>query len=657
MPVADTGGKGQRDSLRIKRGSRARRMPAPRSDKSQVGGNVMHKWPELSWIGLLVVAMGTMSFAPIASAVPPGPPDTPVEVDAHQKLGGITDDPQGHHHGGTGGHLPASSENVELVAKLRLSNAAPGWIADVATFRNYAYLAQFFPGCADDGRGGVYVVDISNPANPREVGFIPATAGSFPGEGLQVIHVETTSFKGDILAHNNEICVTGGRGGFSLWDVTNPLAPTPLVQNFGDTTSPAGTTVPVRQYHSVFVWQQAGRAYLVASDDEEQAITDVDIFDISDPRNPTLIAETGLRDWPTAVVDGFGRSSFNHDMIVEKIGNTWTMLLSYWDAGYVKLDVNDPAHPIFIDDSDFGTPDPEFQTFEVPGGNAHYAEFDRRGRFIIGTDEDFGPFRTELRIQTGPNAGSFPATEGSASRRIVTLADQAMNDGTTYLGFGCPGVGPSAPEDGDPDTEEIAVMQRGGPAACAPFQVKAETAQALGYDGFIVFNDAARGDALVTMLVSSPLPGIFVGHSTGQKIFGGAVPSEGTTGEQVRATSRFDGWGYIHLFDAVTLAPIDTYAVPETKLEANASGSGTMSVHEVEFDHNANLAYLAWYDAGFRVLSYGLAGLREVGHFIDEGGNDFWGAQHVTTARGLDIILASDRDFGLYIFRYTGPRP
>lgn len=531
-------------------------------------------------------------------------------------------------------------------------------MADVATFRNYAYLTQFSPGCAADGAGGVYVIDISNPSSPREVGFISARPGSFPGEGLQVIHVDTASFKGDLLAHNNEICRAGGKGGFSLWDVTNPLAPQPLVQNFGDTTSPTGAPVPVRQYHSVFVWQQAGRAYLVASDDEEQGVTDVDIFEIADPRNPRQIAETGLSDWPTAIVDGFGRRSFNHDMIVEKIGNTWTMLISYWDAGYVKLDVNDPAHPIFIDDSDFGSPDQEFQTFEVPEGNGHYAEFDRRGRFIIGTDEDFGPFRTELRIQTGPNTGSFPATEGSASRRIVTLPDQAMNNGTTYLGFGCSTAGlPPAVEDGDPNTEEIAVIQRGPVVGACTFQQKFTTAQTLGYDGVIVFNHEVGGEALVTMAVTSPLPGIFVGRSTGQKIFGGVVPPEGTTGEQVRATSRFDGWGYIHLFDAATLTQIDTYVVTAAADPANAAGVGTMSVHEVEFDHNANLAYLAWYDAGLRVISYGLAGLREVGHFIDEGGNDFWGVQHTTTARGQDIILASDRDFGLYIFRYTGPRP
>lgn len=571
--------------------------------------------------------------------------------------GGETDSVLEGQHGGTGGHLPASSLNVQLVGKLRVHDAAPGIVADVATLGNYAYLTQFSPGCTADGSGGFYVIDISNPSTPLEVGFTPSRPGSYPGEGAHTVQIQTAAFAGDIFAHNNEICAPGGQGGFSLWDVTNPVAPTPLVQNFGDTTAPNGSTVPVRQYHSVFVWQQAGKAYLVASDDEEQGISDVDIFDITDPRNPRQIADVGLPNWPSVVVNGFGLRSFNHDMVVEKLGNTWTLLSSYWDAGYVKLNVNDPANPVFMDDSDFSSPDPEFPDFEVAEGNAHYAEFDRRGRYIIGTDEDFGPFRTELRIQTGPNVGSYPATEGSATRRIVTLADQAMNDGTTYLGFGCltPGL-PPATEDGDPNTDELAVFQRGGPVACAAFQTKANTALALGYDGFIVFNDAARGDALVTMSVTSSLPGIFVGHSTGLKLFGGVVPAVGTSGEQGRATSRFDGWGYIHLFDAASLREIDTYAVPETKLEANASGSGVMSVHEVEFDHNANLAYLAWYDAGFRVVRYGPSGIEEVGHFIDEGGNDFWGVEHTTTRRGQDIILASDRDFGLYVFRYTGPK-
>jgi hypothetical protein len=559
-------------------------------------------------------------------------------------------------HGGAGGHLPTSSLNVQLVGKVRVHDAAPGIVADVATFRNFAYLTQFSPACTSRGAGGVYIIDITNPASPTEVGFITARPGLFPGEGNQVIHIDTESFTGDILAHNNEICSgqSTRAAGFSLWDVTNPRAPVALVENFGDTNNGA---VPARQYHSVFIWQQAGKAYLVGSDDDEQASTDIDIFDISNPRSPVLISETGLASWPAAHVNGYGSRSFNHDMTVEKIGNTWTLLSSYWDAGYVKLNVNDPAHPMFIKDSEFSTPDPEFPDFAVGEGNAHYAEFDRRDAFIIGTDEDFSPFRTTLRITAGPNAGSYEAAEGAFTKPINELPDKDMNGSTTYLGLGCDPAGlPAAVEDGNPLTDELAVIQRG---TCT-FQVKANTAVALGYDGFVVFNDAARGDALVTMAgTSTPIPGVFVGHSTGLKIFRAANAAAlvlGQSGDPVSATSKFDGWGYIHLFDAATLNEVDTYAVPEAKDEAHASGFGALSVHEVTFDRNANLAYLSWYDAGFRVVKYGPSGLQEVGHFIDVGGNDFWGVQLASAAQGQDLVLASDRDSGLYIFRYTGPR-
>ena len=32
-------------------------------------------------------------------------------------------------------------------------------------------------------------------------------------------------------------------------------------------------------------------------------------------------------------------------MVVKKISDVQTMLVSYWDAGYVKFNVNDPADP------------------------------------------------------------------------------------------------------------------------------------------------------------------------------------------------------------------------------------------------------------------------------------------------------------------------
>jgi len=140
----------------------------------------------------------------------------------------------------------------------------------------------------------------------------------------------------------------------------------------------------------------------------------------------------------------------------------------------------------------------------------------------------------------------------------------------------------------------------------------------------------------------------------------------GTPGDEVTITSQFDGWGYVHLFDAVTGEDLDTYAIPEAMDPAFASGFGDLSVHEVAIDpNNPNLLYLSYYSGGVRMLEIqcptttSTAGceLVEVGAFIDEGGSNFWGVEIIdnpyenpAVEGDESLILASDRDYGLYIF-------
>lgn len=94
-----------------------------------------------------------------------------------------------HQHGGNEGHLPAKRQNVKVIGKAEAKGVVEGRIADVNYFGNYAYLAAFNePECQD---GGVYVFDIKNLTEPRQVGFIPAAEGSFVGEGVQVVEIDT----------------------------------------------------------------------------------------------------------------------------------------------------------------------------------------------------------------------------------------------------------------------------------------------------------------------------------------------------------------------------------------------------------------------------------------------------------------------------------
>jgi len=176
------------------------------------------------------------------------------------------------------------------------------------------------------------------------------------------------------------------------------------------------------------------------------------------------------------------------------------------------------------------------------------------------------------------------------------------------------------------------------------------------------------------MLVSSSLPAFFVTREVGFGFFDvpydhaaclagdGTVTAPvavGTVGDSVSLASVFDGWGYIHLYGygSGKFAELDTYAIPEAHDPAFASGFGDLSVHEVAMSHeDSRLAYFSYYAGGFRVarIDEATGTLNEVGHFIDTGGNNFWGVQ-VFERNGKEYVAASDRDFGLYIFEYTGP--
>ncbi|MEJ7795837.1 MAG: PA domain-containing protein [Nocardioides sp.] len=564
-------------------------------------------------------------------------------------------------HGGEGGHLPKKKKNVRVLSKLRLTDI-PGRIADVTVHKNTAYLAAFNEPC---GRGGVYIVDISDIRNPQRTGFIETGEGSYVGEGVHVLSVNTRKFTGDVLTFNNEICGESDTtvGGATLVDVTNPRKPKVLAEGFGDDTDDDGVANTV---HSALSWNDGRKAYSVLVDNEE--LTDVDIFDISNPARPRMVAEYDLAEKFPRILQSQPdnlTSVFFHDVTVKNIRDRQTMVASYWDAGYVKLDVSDPTAIRYLGDTDFKATDPELLEStgdtQPPEGNGHQSEFTKGNRSLIGADEDFAPYRSEFDITDGPNPGGFPASEGAFTTPIATLDDRTLAGSTTYGGQGCAvtsgDVVPPATEDGDATTDEIAVLQRG---ACT-FQEKADAAEEAGYDGFIVFNNEEGGDAIINMGGDgSDLPGIFVGHTTGLAIFDAASADELTVGDSGADTNTraiFDGWGYVHLFGTgPKMRELDTYAIPEAHQPEHAFGSGDLSVHEVAASkQDRSTAYLSYYSGGFRVLDVRRGKLREVGAFIARGGSNIWGVE-VFRDGGKEYVAASDRDSGLYILKYTGGR-
>jgi hypothetical protein len=651
-----------------------------------------------------------LAFGVITGALPVG---TQVETAcAHPEhyVGGIcgvpaatSDSGKGAQHDGPGEHLPPTKHNVDLIGKVELTDVEGG-IADVGYYKGYAYLNAFSPECVGNGGGGtgVHIVDVRDPASPTKVGFLPAEENSYVGEGIHVI-----TFQGkDILVHNNETCNSAEPvvSGVAIWDVTNPLSPVKLGQHGDPDPAVAGQT-----YHTVhstqsFVWN--GKAYFVAQDNNELA--DVDIFDmtatITSGAPPALVAERGLEDWPGAQTSEYanGDTVFHHDMQQKVIGGHNFLLASYWDAGQVLLNIDNPASPVFVGDSDFPGPDPQ-SGFAIPEGNSHESYWSENNKFMLSTDEDFSPNRTLFELTTGPNAGPYGAGEFGFTPPVSSLPGGTLNGPTVFGGRGCVAVGPNAGPDaaGDPPPppppaagpgeESTIVFTRGG---CF-FSTKIAAGQDAGYDAVIIgqSHGGTRNGLLKDAFFcggqghdySEEIPAICIGHRATHLMFGspenyagpeGTDIPHGTPGDKYTASTVFDGWGYVNLHDATDpdLPIIDTYAIPEAFDPSKAEGFGNLTVHEVKTDprRGINLAYFSYYSGGFRVAEFGPGGITEVGRFIDDGGNDFWGVfpvgdelaghgyagQHPGIGHGVrPLILASDRDYGLYIFDYTGKKP
>ena len=615
-------------------------------------------------------------------------------------------------HGGDDGHLPPVRKNMELVSKFEPTSQGPiqpEQIADVAIFKTQAYLNSWAqPDC---DKGGTYVVDIANLTAPRELTFIPALPGNYHGEGAHVVTIDTPAFKGDVLAVNNETCESVERGGgFDLYDVSNPASPQTLVQGFGDfggegeLTKGADDDEKANEAHSIFIWDAGDKAYAVIVDNEE--LHDIDIFDITDPRNPRPVREYDAFDFNDGAAftdDANGGNAFLHDMVVKNINGRQTMMVDYWDAGYILLNADDPANLTYIADSDFGGTDP-LTGFNPPEGNAHQAEFSGDNRYILTGEEDFTPFRLlEVDVQ---GVGKFPATEVGGGGSPNSLPDAVLNGPMAYGGYACPDSNDNAGdtpapvpdaetlfpraslEDGE---ERILVVQRGpvndtnedydgdgniadSDDACFPGN-KAGKARDAGWDAVLIINHHAGGASAFcgsggyTQFVVTAC----TTHTAGHRIFDD--PPETTSpyndteemaaiGEKspykLSATGEFDGWGYMSMYGTTPdengkLPLLDTYAVPEALNPAYASGFGDLSIHEQAADPTAPLSYAAYYSAGMRVFSFEAGKITPQGAFIDEGGNNFWGVEQFTAPNCERLIAGSDRDYGLYILRYTGP--
>jgi len=332
------------------------------------------------------------------------------------------------------------------------------------------------------------------------------------------------------------------------------------------------------------------------------------------------------------------------------------MVVAYTDGGQVLLDVTNPAKVSLIAQSDYAELDEQRLAkgdTVTPEGNAHQGVLSPNHKFVLGVDSSTVPRRDVVSIDGGPYAGdTFTYLEGANTAPIEP--GTAITGPTTFVGQACdplpPGTG-------------TALIERG---TCS-FQIKADTIKAAGYTAGIVFNSTAGCNDLQGMSMDgTTIPFVFVARSTGLKLLGQSdlpcsnTVAVGTTSHPVTIGRFFVGWGYARLFGTAlsstpgavgTMRQIGTYAVAESQDPGHDTGFGILSVAHVALDpDNSSVAYLAYNNAGLRVVRYGKDGISETGAFIDSRGNNLVDVVVWKDDSGRTYVLAADRDFGLYVF-------
>jgi len=551
------------------------------------------------------------------------------------------------------GRLPSISYGVTLVGKTQVTNPSGAGlerhIADVAAHGNYAFLTAYRePTCE---RTGAYVINISDPKSPFEVqgAFMETTPGNYVGEGPSVIEIDNEYFRGALFIYPNEIYAKadapdptgpGQRGGISIWNISDPEHPQLLAAHAGDYTDAddevASQALAV-YYTCAWTNGLTGRTYVGFVTDKPT--TDIIIMDITDPRNAVMVNALDLRVAPFSVTPDPSRglaSVFGHAVNVHLVGDRYVMNATYWDGGYVLLDVTDPTpgNVSLIAKTAYAEFDEERakRGHQIsPEGNAEHSDLSPDAEYLVGADEDCESYRLLGTITSGPHAGTEYIAAWSPDTAPVN-ADTPISGTPTFVGCGCPGTVQSG--DGIALIERDASILTGGSAEGCSFQEKLDTIVAAGYSAGIIFNhQGPDGLQQFPTAARGTIPLMFVNRLTGLRLLGVPGVTEATactTATDVK--SVFDGWGYLRLFKTDipgsagtgSATQIDTYAIPESQDPRFASGFGDLSASHVAIDPDRKLVFATFLAGGLRVLSYGSNGLREVGAFR-EPGNDFLG--------------------------------
>jgi hypothetical protein len=299
------------------------------------------------------------------------------------------------------GNKGGSASNIEVVGQNDLGGR--GFNGDVWVHEEFAYVGHWgFPDwssgndrfCPTEAGSGVAIVDATDPANPTMVSRLQNPPGT-SAEDVVVFQAPFGPLAGhDIAAAGIQTCLNSGRDlslarGLQLWDVTDPTHPIDL--GFWDSECCARGVHEFEVQHRV----DLGRTFAYVSvpssrstdEDSPSGYLDEDgdgdfrLIDITNPAAPFQVSDWGIQDIGGPFYAGQGCDPDpNYGHGTEPSADGRLVFLSYWDSGFIELDLTNPVNPVFVGRTVYPA---------EADGDAHSSQWDEARSLLFAADEDF----------------------------------------------------------------------------------------------------------------------------------------------------------------------------------------------------------------------------------------------------------------------------
>jgi hypothetical protein len=342
------------------------------------------------------------------------------------------------------------SPNLEVVAHDSLGDR--GFNGDVWAHKGYAYVGHWgFQDwasgsknrfCPEAPNSGVAVVRVKGSGATRV-----STLQNPAGTSAEDVVVYTAHDGSDIAVAGLQWCGgsrydTDAERGLMLWDVSKPAVPKQLgylktacctrgvhefeVEHHANGRTYAYATVPTSRYPD---------SLTPSGYRDENGDGDFRMIDITDPSKPVQVSDWGIQDIGGPFYGGQGCDPDpNYGHGAEPSADGRSVYLSYWDSGFIKLDVSNPANPVFKGRTVYPA---------NADGDAHSSNYDDAQGLLFTADEDFCPNSGPgiekgwgyLRVYDYANEASPVQIGTFKTQNSLAIGDKAAGDYTIHNPF------------------------------------------------------------------------------------------------------------------------------------------------------------------------------------------------------------------------------